>query len=161
MPICFRKHLTKIPRWFYECGHCNKIHFGNKNIDFYNHMNNKYYCKKYIIKIDNTFEWDKTISIESLEELYNNVNVNQKMKIANDILKNYGFRRLSNGESIYTKIYDVLRIEDDIIFLNVNDEYYDIMDVKQDYMFIVYKNRYLHDAEDNTKQGDKINVKIS
>jgi len=149
MSVCFRKYLTKIPRWFYECGHCNKIHFGNKNIEFYNHMNNKYYCKEYIIQIDNNFEWDKTISVKLLEELYNSININQKMKIANDIFKDYGFRRLSNGESIYTKIYDVLRIEEDIIYLNVNDEYYDIMDVEQDYMFTVYKNRYLHDIEDN------------
>jgi len=120
-------------KWY--CSHCDKKHSKKVPVAFhwqgYWEYNKADYCEDYIIKSDDNFKYDnKVLTVEK----FNKLNVNQQMKIARDILNRYSFRRLSNGESIYTEIINVLRIDNGKLICKVRDEYGNIFDFSMNFL---------------------------
>lgn len=120
-------------KWY--CSHCNKKHSKKIPVAFhwqgFWEQSKEDYCEKFIIKSNNDFEYDN----ESLTvEYFDKLNINQQIKIARDILNGYGFRRQSNGESIYTEIINVLRIENGKLICKVHDEYGNILDLPMNFL---------------------------
>ena len=115
-------------KWY--CSHCDKKHSKKILIAFhkqgYWEYNKADYCEDYIMKSDNNFKYDnKVLTVVD----FNKLNENQQIKVARDILNGYGFRRLSNGESIYTEIINILRIDNGKLICKVCDEYSNMLDL--------------------------------
>lgn len=131
-------YKNNFKKWY--CSHCKTWHKGEKNIGYIQTglQSNLYYCDEFIMDIDNAFEW-YNLNIKKNWSKFNNA---QKMKVANDLFENHDFRRQSNGESIYTKIYKVLRINGDEIYCDAWDEYGSLFITNTKYLFDVFERKY-------------------
>ena len=121
---CCKKHSKKIPIAFHWQGF-----WEYSKADF---------CSKYLMKGDKTFKYNRPcLNTEEWILLFKT----QQIQLAKDILNGYSFRRQSNGESIYTKIINVLKIEEDIIVAEVEDEYGNCIDLPISFLFDVFNGK--------------------
>lgn len=120
-------------KWY--CSHCDKKHSKKIPIAFhwqgFWEYNKADCCEDYIIKSDDNFIYDsKSLTVQA----FNKLNINQQIKVARDILNGYGFRRQSNGESIYTEIINVLRIDNGKLICEAYDEYGNMLDLPIEFL---------------------------
>lgn len=124
-------------KWY--CSYCKENH--SRKIPIIFHWNGFWehskadFCEEYIMKGNENFTYNKPyLNIGEWISLFET----EQIQLARDILNGYSFRRQSNGESIYTKIVNVLRIADGKIIMKVDDEYGNQLDFPVSFLFERY-----------------------